>query len=274
VSAAGFTMHGPPHSMTNIYFFDIDNTLLDHRTKAIPRSAVEAIADLKRQGHTIVVATGRSYAHSKIFADEVEPDYVITQNGARILRKGQEVLSLPLARKALAALFEWIEAQGHGYGVNHGASGFVNRPAPCVLEALGSVAMPYQSDDRFYLREDAHQAWLFFDAQLDAQLFPEITRRYPDFDLVRWHQSAVDVMPHGVNKWTGCQWVLRETGYAPQQAIAFGDGLNDLEMLKNVGLGIAMDNGHPDLKVVAKRIAPALHLDGIALMLEELTGTK
>ena len=63
---------------------------------------------------------------------------------------------------------------------------------------------------------------------------------------------------------------MARTGFSPEQAIAFGDGLNDMQMLQGVGLGIAMDNGHPDLKAVADRIAPALHLDGIARMLDEL----
>ncbi len=63
---------------------------------------------------------------------------------------------------------------------------------------------------------------------------------------------------------------MAQTGFTPDQAIAFGDGLNDIQMLQGVGLGIAMDNGHPDLKAVADRVAPALHLDGIAKMLDEL----
>ncbi len=256
--------------MRQIYFFDIDNTLRDPSTNEIPDSAVQAIAALKRAGHTIVVATGRSYGHAEHFAEQISPDYVITQNGARILKDGKAVLSIPLARAPLVALFEWIDTQGHAYGVNHGNSGFISGKAPCVLDALHSVTMPFQSEDRFYLREDVYQAWLFFDERLDATLFPQILTRYPAFGLVRWHRSAVDVMPRQVNKWTGCQWVMAQTGFTAQQAIAFGDGLNDIEMLRGVGLGIAMDNGHPELKAVANRIAPALHLDGIALMLEEL----
>ena len=43
--------------MKHIFFFDIDNTLLDHRTLTIPASALEAIDRLKDDGHTVVVAT-------------------------------------------------------------------------------------------------------------------------------------------------------------------------------------------------------------------------
>ena len=257
-----------------IFFFDIDNTLLDHRTLSIPSSALAAIDELKRDGHTIVVATGRSYGHSRPFADLVQPDYVITQNGARILKNGQEVFTHPLDRESLIELFHWIHEQGHPYGVNQGTLGYLSERASCAAGPLESVCMPYQTDDRFYLRQPAYQAWLFYDEALDPRMAETILSRFPAFDLVRWHRTGVDVMPRGVNKWTGCQWVMQQTGFSPEQAIAFGDGLNDMQMLQGVGLGIAMDNGHPDLKAIADYVAPALHLDGIATMLEELGHTR
>ena len=59
-------------------------------------------------------------------------------------------------------------------------------------------------------------------------------------------------------------------GFAAAEAVAFGDGLNDREMLQGVGLGIAMGNGHPELKAIADRVAPALADHGVARMLAEL----
>jgi Cof subfamily protein (haloacid dehalogenase superfamily) len=258
--------------MKNIFFFDIDNTLVDHRTLTIPDSAIAAVEELKHAGHTVVIATGRSHGHAKPFIDQIRPHYVITQNGARILKGDQEVLSIPLARGPLIDLFNWISLQGHYYGANDGFSGYVSEPVPIALEPLRSVEMPAQSTDRFYLHRDVYQAWLFFDESLDETLIPAILARYPEFDTVRWHKTGVDIMPRAVNKWTGCQWVMAQTGFQREQAIAFGDGPNDIQMLQGVGLGIAMDNGHPDLKAIADRIAPALHLDGVARMLKELLG--
>lgn len=260
--------------MPNIFFFDIDNTLLDHRTLTIPTSALTAIEELQRDGHTVVIATGRSHGHALPFIEEVRPTYAITQNGARILHGDAVVYSQPLPRARLAELFAWASAQGHAYGINDGLSGFISARQPMTTEPLDSVAMPYQSEQPIHLLRDTFQGWLFYDEALDATLIPAIKARFPEFDIVRWHRWAVDVQLHGVNKWTGCQWVMAETGFRPEQAIAFGDGLNDLQMLQGVGLGIAMDNGHPDLKAVADRIAPALHLDGIARMLEELASSR
>ena len=275
--------------MKKIYFFDIDNTLLDHQTYQIPPSALSAIKDLQLAGHTIIVATGRSFVHAEEYIKLIAPSYAITQNGARILQCVQaaksaeatnsdhkkerfiEVFGAPLARAALADLFSWMLAQGHQFGTNQGDFGHVSAATPDVLNALSSVKLSFSPDTESHLHENVYQGWLFFDESLDSTLFPEILQRYPEFALVRWHQKAIDVMPKNINKWTACQWVMEKTHFRPEQAIAFGDGRNDIEMLQGVGLGIAMDNGHPALKAIANRIAPALDQNGIASMLETLS---
>jgi Cof subfamily protein (haloacid dehalogenase superfamily) len=253
-----------------IFFFDIDNTLLDHRTLHIPPSALAAIDGLKRAGHTVVIATGRAHGHAKPFIEAIRPAWAITQNGACILCDGKIVFSAPLPRARLAALFDWMSALGHPFGINGGDSGYLSAEAPMAIEALATVDMPYWSGP-IPIERDVYQAWLFFDESLDATLIPAIAARFPEFDVLRWHRHAADVQLRAVNKWTGCQWVMARAGFSPVQAVAFGDGLNDVHMLRGVGLGVAMDNGHPQLKAVADRIAPAIHLDGIARMIEEFT---
>jgi Cof subfamily protein (haloacid dehalogenase superfamily) len=257
--------------MSRIFFFDIDNTLLDHRTLTIPPSAISAIDGLQRAGHTIVVATGRAYGHARPFIDQIRPAWAITQNGACILRGEEVVLSVPLPHARLVALFDWISAQGHYFGINGGDSGYLSAEVPTTLEPLATIDMPYWSGQPSPLDHDVYQGWLFFDESLDPILIPAIGARFPEFDILRWHRLAADVQLRTVNKWTGCQWVMARTGFSPAQAIAFGDGLNDMRMLQGVGLGIAMENGHPDLKAVADRIAPPIYLDGIARMLETFT---
>jgi Cof subfamily protein (haloacid dehalogenase superfamily) len=256
--------------MHKIYFFDIDNTLLDHTTNAIPPSALSAIDGLKRAGHTVVLATGRSYGHAKPFIDLIGPSYAITQNGSRIVKDGEEVMTIALNKDALMDLFNWMDAQGHPYGLDDGSIALISSDDPRILEPLHAVDKPLKTSTGFYVGQSVYQAWLFFEEKLDEHLFPAILKRYADFDLVRWHPIAIDILPKGINKWTACQWVMQQTGFQPHQAVAFGDGLNDLEMLQGVGFGVAMENCHPSLMAVAQRVAPALHLDGIATVLSEL----
>lgn len=256
--------------MKNIYFFDIDNTLIDHDSHTIPESAVAAIKQLKEQGNTVVIATGRSDGHAKPYIELIDPDYVIVFNGALVMKDSRPIFSSPLPPERLTHLFDWIHSLGHSFGVNLGENAFVSEAVDAALIPLNSVKLPVQSVGHFNPEQAIYQGWLFFDESLDSELFPQIYQRYPEFTLVRWHQTGADILHKHVNKWTACQQILQRTGFRPDEAIAFGDGLNDIQMIQGVGLGIAMGNGHPKLKAVADRVAPPLLEDGIARMLETL----
>lgn len=98
--------------MKKIFFFDIDNTLLDHRTKAIPPSALAAIARLQRQGHCVVVATGRSFEHanpSSILSGRVTS----LPSMGRVSCKANGSADGPLAEKTIGGSIEWMRALGH-----------------------------------------------------------------------------------------------------------------------------------------------------------------
>ena len=153
--------------MKRIFFFDVDNTLLDHRTHAVPQSALDAIAGLKQAGHTVVIATGRSYGHARPHIEDIPANYTITLNGACILKDGKVVQSRPLDRTALLDLFALMRDLGHAFGVNQGESCYVSAETPEAMIPLQGVRMPTQSHDPFYLREDVCQGWLFFDEGID-----------------------------------------------------------------------------------------------------------
>ena len=257
--------------MQKIFFFDIDNTLLDHASNRIPPSALEAIASLKADGHTIAIATGRGYGHALEYIDQVQPSYVIAQNGARILRGQVEVQHHALEREGLQELFELMATRGYAYGATDGTNAHVSAMTDDVLTPMGTVDLKaFPADLRHEQNFVIFQGWLFFDESLDDTLLPELLARFPQFDYVRWHATALDVLPKGIHKMHGCEWVLADAGIAAEQAYAFGDGLNDLEMLQGVGTGIAMGNAHPELIKVADRVADAVHQDGLAKMIAQL----
>jgi hypothetical protein len=257
--------------MPKIFFFDIDHTLLDHRTNRIPPSALAAIASLKADGHTIAIATGRGYEHALEYIEQVQPAYAITQNGARILRGETVVQHHPLSSAGLMALFRLMASRGHAYGATDGKTPHVSALVKEALEPMGTVDLQaFPADLKDVQPFPIFQGWLFFHEDLDATLLPELRETFPEFDYVRWHTTALDVLPRGIHKMTGCDWVLADAGIDVAHAYAFGDGLNDLEMLQGVGTGIAMGNSHPRLLEVADRVAGAVHEDGLARMVAEL----
>ena len=71
------------------------------------------------------------------------------------------------------------------------------------------------------------------------------------------------------NKLTALTTILRQIGVQPEDVMYFGDNLNDVELLKNVGYPVVMDNGLPEVKKVARRVAADCDNDGVAEILEE-----
>lgn len=75
---------------------------------------------------------------------------------------------------------------------------------------------------------------------------------------VRWHEEAVDLLPAGMSKTDGIRSVVEALGLEMADVMAFGDGLNDVEMLSEVGFGVAMGNGNRQRKKRRNMFAPAL----------------
>jgi len=85
--------------------------------------------------------------------------------------------------------------------------------------------------------------------------------------LVRSEATYLEIQPRGVTKGAGLVRVCKLLGIPPSAAIAFGDNLNDLEMIQAAGLGVAMGNAHADLKRAARMVAPSNDEDGVAAVL-------
>ncbi len=82
--------------------------------------------------------------------------------------------------------------------------------------------------------------------------------------------EVYEVFDPGLNKWQGVLLVARRHNIAPEAIIAIGDDLNDVPMISQAGLGVAMGNAKPEVKAVAKRVIGTNADEGLAEFLEEL----
>lgn len=78
----------------------------------------------------------------------------------------------------------------------------------------------------------------------------------------------MDIIPYGVNKGSGLSYFLRYFNIKPEEVIAFGDSMNDVEILKLAGYSYAMANAEPALKQYAKYSAPSNKEDGVLKVLD------
>jgi hydroxymethylpyrimidine pyrophosphatase-like HAD family hydrolase len=85
--------------------------------------------------------------------------------------------------------------------------------------------------------------------------------------------DVLEVFDPSVNKWEGIQHVAARHGIRPEQIVAIGDDVNDLHMIQNAGLGVAMGNAKPEVQAIAKRVIGTNLNEGLAEFLEELVAT-
>lgn len=126
-----------------------------------------------------------------------------------------------------------------------------------MTDALDSLHIQYRQIPMFDFSEPVYQMLAFYKEN-------QIVLDLPDtLKTVRWHESGADILVKEASKARGITQVLDRLGIQADEAMAFGDGLNDIEMLQEVGFGVAMGNGYDSLKQVADFVCPRHDEDGI-----------
>jgi len=243
-----------------IVFFDLDGTILNE-DKVIPESTKIAIRLLQKQGIYTVISTGRTPHMFDWILSELNIDSYVCINGQYVIFEGEEIYSNPLDKEMLHDITNLATSKGHAVAYcNHQYVKASEGNHSFITTSFNNLRMDYPSvDPLFYKKAPIYQGHLYCDIQ-DEQLYIE---RYPDYNFVQWDEYAYDILPKGCSKAIGIQKILELTGIKIENSYAFGDGLNDLEMLTTVGTGIAMGNAIPEVKAIADVVTTSCSEDGI-----------
>ncbi|BAB06378.1 Cof-type HAD-IIB family hydrolase [Halalkalibacterium halodurans] len=243
-----------------VVFFDIDGTLLTEE-KELPSSAKEAIFSLQQKGVHVAIATGRAPFMFKELAEELNIRSFVSFNGSYVVFEGEVVATSPLTQEQLTRLDAFAKENNHPMVfLNHETAKSNELDHPHIDESIASLKLPYpEYEPEFYKDRDIYQALLFCQDGEEKRY----EENHQHFDYVRWHRYSIDVIPQGGSKAVGIGRLLEHLKVGPEQAFAFGDALNDLEMLQFVGTGIAMGNGLEQVKARANLVTKRVEEDGI-----------
>ncbi|WP_274570891.1 Cof-type HAD-IIB family hydrolase [Neisseria leonii] len=253
-----------------IVFFDIDDTLYIKGERRVPDSARQALAALRRRGTVTAIATGRTPA---VLPEAVKSligegiDILVCINGQYVARGGEVLAHFPMDAAAVSELTEKLTACGIAVGhVSHRGI-TVSHESGGLLRATRDLGIAYADMPSVAAGQPVYQMLAFYPPQREA----EVAALLPEgIKTVRWHAEAVDLLDADGSKARGIAAVLAHLGWQAADAAAFGDGLNDLEMMAAVGFGVAVGNAVPELKAVADYIAPPVDSDGLARALRDL----
>ncbi|AIG28297.1 Cof-type HAD-IIB family hydrolase [Brevibacillus laterosporus] len=244
-----------------IVFFDVDGTLLTE-DKQLLTSTRDAVRRLRENGIYTAIASGRMPKQLEDICRELDIHSYVSINGQYVVFEGEEIYSNPIAIEQLTDLTDLANKHGHVLTyVNHEmlCANHLNDPLLDVIYGELQLAKPSLDPD-FYKQNPIYQSIIF----CAPELAKEYMERFPQFGFIHWHDYALDIIPLGSSKAVGIQKMLEHGHFSLEHTYAFGDGLNDLEMLETVGHGVAMGNAVLEAKQKARYVTASCNEDGIA----------
>ncbi|MBS4198800.1 Cof-type HAD-IIB family hydrolase [Bacillus sp. FJAT-49732] len=246
--------------MKKIVFFDIDGTLLDDE-KNLPGSTKEAIKTLQENGIYTALATGRAPFMVTSLLKDLNIESFVCFNGQYVVFGNEVVYTNPLDSIEIKKLIDRANTNNHHLVfLNESTLKSNVKFNQRVKESFESLQMVHpEYDPDFYEKTNIYQSLLFAREGEDSYL----TEFEDNLTFIRWHEESLDVVPKGGSKAEGIKKLIERLGFEMENVYAFGDGLNDIEMLQTVGTGIAMGNAHEAVKMHADLITTNVDDNGI-----------
>ncbi|WP_338448869.1 HAD family hydrolase [Niallia oryzisoli] len=247
-----------------VLFLDIDGTILkpDHTYTELTR---EAILQILEQEIEVFIATGRPLHEVRELADELHIQSFIGQNGALAVYQNNTIVEEPMSRHQVERMLEIAKDHNHELILFTNEKNYLTSlDHPKVQHFLKAFQM--KNNTLFTEEVIEHILGLTVLNVTD----PSQTSLYEFEDTIRLSQvnvegskDAYDVIRTNVNKGEAVKKLLNHLQIPRAQAIAFGDGMNDKEMLQAVGESFAMENANPDLFQYAKHKTASVTDSGI-----------
>ncbi len=249
-----------------VIFFDIDGTLWNYKNE-IPESAKTAIRKARSNGHKCFLNTGRSRAF--VYNEEllgIGFDGIVTACGTmieyngntiynRLIPSDEAVLTVETVRKygfkailegPVHLYMERTDFEGDMYGEK------VLREMGENLRGIDECWGKWEIEKLSCATEVSEQA--------RQNCFNELSHLY---DYMIHNEFVVEMVPRGFNKGTGIEKVCELIGEDLKNTMAFGDSINDKEMLLTANCGIAMGNSRGETRDYADYVTSSLEEDGI-----------
>lgn len=256
-------------------FLDIDGTLI-LRDGTLPASAKEALELARKNGHEMVLCTGRSATQLGPVTSLTDFDGVVCAAGTQVFRGGVCVADQSMDMGQVDRLVTYYRTNDMPYFLQS-ETGLWSDPASVealkkAFEALGRTWDEVKElFGIMHVLEEPQttpgiQKSCYFNcpkpaAQVEKELGGYFDVVDSSYKVTRFCDGEINI--HGVNKATGMAKYLEAAGIPHEDCIAFGDGPNDTEMIEFAAVGVVMGNGTDQLKALADRLCPAIDEDGI-----------
>lgn len=236
----------------NAVFFDIDGTFFDHVSGTVLPETLKAVKLLQMNGYKVCLCSGRAKEMAEqLGVLQMFPwDGYVGGAGVSIYDEQLELLS---ESTFTSEQTERIFALGRQYDIciqSHGTFEFMTKPLNDYSRQTFEEFHCLAPEVRDWHREALTAMSAYERKGFDWSMFDDIE------GIVLQHPSdtCVDIMQADINKATGIRKLMDYWGFPHDSYMAFGDSLNDIEMIRDAGYGIAMGNGKDALKPYANLV--------------------
>jgi len=267
---------------------DLDGTLLSPDGRVTPRTK-QAIHRALSAGLLVCFATGRNWTESRDVLDALEhyPTAVFV-GGAMVVDTHQRVTlhRTMMQPRLAAAVCRALEESGHAAlalqdagtsGVDYLVTGSVPlNEATSQWMKITQAKLHEVASLGDYPHEHTIRVGICADPQDVRRVKRDLEEQFADRIVCQnlmvptYGVEVLEIFDPAVNKWEGVLHLARHHHIDPSEIVAIGDDVNDLPMIRNAGLGVAMGNARPEVQAAAKRVIGTNQEDALAAFLEEL----
>jgi len=251
-------------------FLDIDGTILkpDH---TFTDSTKNAIRQMRTKGIEVFLATGRPLHELGELANQLDVHSFIGYNGAYATHNDQTFYNEPIHQDIVKQYIEISEEHGHEIVFYTSEKNyFTSLNGPIINQFIDTFELKL---NELYTDDISSKVLgiTVMNLKPDEAVFYELEEniRLAQVNL-EGLEHCFDVIRKDVNKGEAVQQALKLLNISKENAIAFGDGMNDKEMFQSVGESFAMGNAHEDLFQYASHVTTSVSEDGIFNGLKKL----
>lgn len=272
-----------------IIALDLDGTLLNS-DKQLSEGNRRALERAFEAGYAIVPTTGRFYGGMPACIRELPfIRYIITINGAEVadLATGEVIYSAEIPNERALAVYEAMDSENVLYDCYQHNAAFMSAAHKERIDDMVSSdhyremlhrlrrSVP---DLKVFLREngeDVQKIQLFtVDRALRLHLMEKLPTMFEGLAVSSSVIDNIEINDCRAHKGAALLALAEHLGLSREDTFAFGDGLNDLTMLREAGIGFAMENGEAEVKAVADRVTAGCDEDGVARGIEAILELK
>lgn len=267
--------------MGKIIFLDVDGTLVDYENR-LPKSAVEAVRQARKNGHRVYISTGRSKAEVYQELWDIGLDGMIGGNGSYVEDNGKVVMHTLISKEQCKRVIDWLHERGLEFYLesNNGlfaSENFEEKGKPVIQEYSKRKGKDHASEitvksafpdmifgEELY-RDDLNKISFILDSYKD---YLDAKKAFPDLEAGTWGgkgETALfgDLGVKNINKANAIEHLLKYLNADISDTIAFGDARVDIPMLEYCAYGVAMGNGGAEIKEAADYITDDVENDGL-----------